>query len=66
MVGAAGWFGLVGPHAFWQILTIALTCGFLYLYHVRAVAYGNLFHLALDASFVSAGAVALLTRIFGA
>jgi (E)-4-hydroxy-3-methyl-but-2-enyl pyrophosphate reductase len=55
----------VGPEALWQVLTMVLTCSFLFLYHLRRLAYGIVFHVILDASFALAGVVALVASRVG-
>jgi 4-hydroxy-3-methylbut-2-enyl diphosphate reductase len=51
--------GWVGYGAWFQVLTMFLTVGTIFLYHLRSMGYGILFHSALDTTFLLAALVAL-------
>jgi hypothetical protein len=49
----------------WQLATLVLLGGFLFLYRMRVISHGVLFHLFLDSSFLLAGAAALVGTCCG-
>jgi len=55
--------GGVNPRALWQIPTICTICGILFLYHLRLIAYGILFHFILDATFLLAALATLVGKV---
>lgn len=62
---AGTFLGWVSPRALWQLPTLGVISGVLFLFYLRGIPYGLLFRLLLDLSFLAAGVAALLGHLVG-
>lgn len=60
---AGSLLGWLSPRALWQLPTVGLTSGILFLFYLRGIPYGLLFRTLLDLGFLAAGLAALGGRL---